>query len=166
MHGQIQKSRERPRELRRRVMLRARLRARTGWSDACILNVSSRGLMINASKPVTGDTVELWHGDQLIVGTVMWRKGTRAGVQTDDQIPVNNILALSKSPSLQLTASTWPEVERRKTPRSHDDSRLRGRSIEYLGILIVGICLAAGVAGFVEEAFARPLQLVRSTLGS
>ena len=113
---------QRPRELRRRVMLRARMRAPSGWSDACILNVSSRGLMINAPAAwaTQGSTIELWHGEHVIVGTIVWRKGTRAGLQSDECIPVDAILADGQSAALQLTAASWPEVERRKTPRTHE----------------------------------------------
>src|SRR6476620_6966995 len=100
-------ARQRPRELRRRVMLRTRMRAMSGWTDACILNVSSRGMMINAPAAIAaeGARVELWHGERLIVATVVWRKGTRAGIQAEDRIPVDEILSISQSSSLQLTAS-------------------------------------------------------------
>src|SRR6187200_314323 len=98
-----------PRELRRRVMLRTRIRAMCGWSDACILNISSRGLMINAPAAVAaqGSTIELWHADHVIVATVVWRRGSRAGLQTDDRVPVDDILALSSATTLQLTAAPW-----------------------------------------------------------
>ena len=68
---------ERPRELRRRVKIQARVRATGGWADACILNVSSRGMMINAARPssIQGNTIELWHGERLVMATVVWRKG-------------------------------------------------------------------------------------------
>ena len=55
--------------LRRRVLLPARMRTSAGWSDACILNVSSRGALIHAKRPITqGSVVELRHGDHVIVG--------------------------------------------------------------------------------------------------
>ena len=94
-----------------------------GWSDACILNVSSRGLMINApaAAAAQGHTIELWHGDRVIVATVVWRR-PRAGLQTEDRVPVDDILALSSATTLQLTAAPWPAVDRRKQPRAEDDS--------------------------------------------
>jgi hypothetical protein len=157
-----------PRELRRRVMLRARLRAAAGWSDACILNVSSRGLMINAAgaaSPQKGSTIEIWHGGHVIVAEVMWRKGTRAGLRSDQRVPVEEIMALSNAPSLQLTAGQWPQVERRKQPRSHDDSRLRSRAIEFTGVAVVVLCLAGGVLAMVQQALARPMAHVAAALG-
>lgn len=148
-------------------MLRARMRALCGWSDACILNVSSRGLMINApaTSAKQGSTIELWHGDRVIVATVMWRSGSRAGLQTDDRLPVEDILALSTTNSLQLTAAPWPAADRRKKPRKDEGSRVRGRRMEFVATLLIGASLAGGAAFMVQEALARPLDVVRAALG-
>jgi hypothetical protein len=166
MHGQIQGAGQKPRELRRRVMLRARLRALTGWSDGCILNVSSHGLLINApASAVAGDVIELWHGEHVIIASIIWRKGTRAGLRSDDRIPVEDIMALSRAPMLQLTAQQWPSADRRKRPRQRRDSRLVGRAMEFAGLAVAAILLAGGALAMVEAAFARPLAAVRSALG-
>jgi len=155
-----------PRELRRRVMLRARMRANLAWSDACILNVSSRGLMINAATrgSLQGNVVELWHGEHVIVATVVWQKGTRAGLQSESAVPVDDVLALSHAPALQLTAAEWPQVERRKKPRNPDQSRSIARAIEFAGIVVIAASLAAGAFTLVNEAFARPLSHVEAAL--
>jgi|SRR5579884_2832128 len=157
----------RPRELRRRVMLRARMRSMAGWSDACILNISSRGLMINAPSACAAkdSTVELWHGEQVIVATVVWRKGSRAGLQTEERVPVDDILAMSQSPSFQLTAAQWPEVDRRKKPRPASESRDRGRLVEFVGVGLMAATLAAGALMMVEQGFARPVAAVQAALG-
>lgn len=148
-------------------MLRTRMRAMSGWTDACILNVSSRGMMINAPAALAakGSRVELWHGERLIVATVVWRKGTRAGIQAEDRIPVDEILAISQSSSLQLTASAWPQVERRKRPRTQDDQRLRGRAFEFLATAAIAISLALASCVMIEAAFAAPLHSIRAALG-
>ena len=161
------RSDRRPRELRRRVMLRARLRAMSGWSDACILNVSSRGLMINAPSALAaqGSTIELWHGDRVIVATVVWRKGSRAGLQAEDRVPVDEILAISQSPALQLTAGSWPDVERRRNPRMHDNGRPRARLVEFAGSVAIACGLALSAFVFVEHAFVGPLQHIQAALG-
>jgi hypothetical protein len=159
------RSNQRPRELRRRVMLRARMRVHSAWSDVCILNLSSRGLLINSPVPAAeGSTIEVWHGEQMIVATVMWRSGTRAGLQANERILVEQLLALGNSPSLQLTA-TWPDVERRKRPRPKADSRVRGRLIEFAGAAAIAASLASAVMVMVEQAFAHPLHSVVAALG-
>src|SRR5690349_25084216 len=88
----------RPRELRRRVMLPARMRTAVGWSDARILNGSSRGLMVHASlSALECGHVELWHGDHTITARVVWHEGTKGGLQAEEIIPVDEILNLSGS---------------------------------------------------------------------
>ena len=149
-------------------MLRARLRASSGWSDACILNVSSHGLLINATTAgaaATGSMIELWHGEHLIVGEVVWRKGTRAGLRTDQRVPVEEIMAIGNAPALQLTAGDWPRADRRKRPRSHDESRLRSRAIEFAGVAAIAVSLAIALLSMVEAAFAKPLAMVQTALG-
>jgi hypothetical protein len=139
------------------------MRAGAGWSDACILNISSRGLQIQASRCAPkGNNVELWRGDQVITARVVWRCGARAGLQTEERIPVEEILSLGRSPALQLTASRQRGVECRVRMRSHDDSRLWGRAIEFLSVAVIAVALSSGMFLMVLEALARPLAAVRA----
>jgi hypothetical protein len=130
------------------------------------LNVSSRGLLINASAVATsqGSTIELWHGDHLIVATVVWRKGTRAGLRAEDKIAVDQILALSKGSSAQLTAGEWPYAERRKKPRSAGESRIRARATQFASLSVIAASLAAIALAVVLEAFAQPMAAVTAAL--
>ena len=76
---------QKSRELRRRVLLPVHIRTSAGWGQACILNVSSRGLLIYASGLApTDDRVELRQGNHAIVARVVWRKGQRLGLATED----------------------------------------------------------------------------------
>jgi hypothetical protein len=159
-------STQKPRELRRRVILPARLRMGAHWSDACILNISSRGLMIQASRAAPeGTVIELWKGDYVIVARVVWRKGTRAGLRSEERVPVEEILSLAQSPGLQLTATTGrPPYERRKRARTHEDNRIRARIMEFASVLLIGAFFAGSAYTLVEEALARPLAAVRTAL--
>ncbi|HET7605530.1 MAG TPA: PilZ domain-containing protein [Sphingomicrobium sp.] len=153
---------QKPRELRRRVVIPARLRHGASWSDTCILNVSSRGLMIHSGRPIVeGTQVEVRRGDHVIVARVMWRDGGRAGLHAEERVPVEEIMTLGQSPSLQLTAGLG---ERRKRPRPEDRRRLRGRAIEFAGVVTIAASLAGGALHMVEAAFARPLALVSAAL--
>jgi len=154
---------ERPRELRRRVVVPARLRHGASWSDACILNISSRGLMIHSGQPLAlGTKVEICRGDHVIVGRVMWRDGARAGLKAEERVPLEEILVLGQSPAYQLTAQT---VERRKRPRRDDRSRLRGRAFEFASVVVIGASLPGAGLEMIEQAFARPLAVVSVVLG-
>lgn len=150
-----------PRELRRRVVVPARLRHGSSWSDACILNVSSRGLMIHTGRPVVrGTEVELRRGDSVILARVVWRDGGRAGLRSDDRVPIEDIVTLGQSPALRVTTTG----ERREQPRTDDRSRVQGRAIEFVGVLVIAASLALAGFTMVAAAFARPLAAVTTAL--
>ena len=164
MHGTASSGSLKSRELRTRVALPARMRIGCAWSDACILNVSSRGLLISASHLAVQDSaVELRHGDHVILARVVWRKGTQAGLRAEDRVPVEDIAIMSKAPPHRPVAR--PGADRRKARRSDEDSRLRSRAIEFAGIAFLAISLAATLFSMVEQAFARPLAMVSAALG-
>ena len=144
----------------------ARLRHGSSWSDACILNISSRGLMIHTGRPVAqGTEVEICRGDHVIVARVVWRDGSRAGLQADDRLPVEEILSLSQAPALQLTAGS-NLVERRRTPRrTHDANRLRARFAEFASVGVIAASLAITLFGIVQQALATPMNAIRAALG-
>ena len=147
------------------MLVPARLRDGASWSDACILNVSSRGLLIHSmGAGETGATIELRHRDCSIVARVMWRDGARAGLRAEDRVPVEEIMLLGHAHNLTLTASAPPNVERRKTPR-HEESRDRARAIEFASALVIAAVLSAGTLAMLESALARPLAAISAVLG-
>jgi hypothetical protein len=158
----------RPRELRRRVVIPARLRNGAQWSDTCILNISSRGLMIHSGRAAPkGSVVELRRGDFIIVARVMWRDGARVGLKSDERLPIEEILSVSQSKALQLVAADGARIERRKKQRSgSSDARLRGRAFEFIGVGAIVLALAFSVWAMVEQAFAKPLAQIGAALGS
>src|SRR6478752_7196556 len=158
--------RQRPRELRRRVVLPARLRSGAQWSDTCILNISSRGLMIHSARCADrGSIVELHRGDHVILARVMWRDGARLGLQSDERLPVEDILSLSKPQAVRLAPFDGTLTERRKRPRSASDARLRARRIQFAGVLVTAASLAISLWLMAERALAQPLTLVANALG-
>jgi len=163
MHSRLSSKAQKPRELRRRVVVPARLRHGASWSDTCILNLSSRGLMIHTSRQISrGTEVEVCRGDHVIVARVVWRDGARAGLQSSERVPVEEILTLGQSPALQITAA---HGERRKKARREDNSRLRGRALEFAGVLVVGVSLAGCAVSMVHDAFAVPMAAIAAALG-
>jgi hypothetical protein len=161
------KSKQRPRELRRRVVVPARVRAGAQWSDACILNISSRGLLIHSLWPAPkGSTVQVVRGDHLIVARVMWSEAGRSGLQSDERLPVDEILSLKEARPLQLIASNGAIRDRRKQFRGvARDARLRGRAIEFLAVGAIAVALSVSVWGMAEHALAAPLARATAALG-
>lgn len=112
-----------------------------------------------------GSTVELRRGEHVIIARVVWREGARAGLRSEDRLPVDEILSLSQSNSLRLVASEGAFIDRRKQPRvEQKDSRSTGRIMEFIGVGAIILCLALGVWAMAQQAFARPLAEVQSAL--
>jgi hypothetical protein len=162
----LQKSDERPRELRRRVMITARLRTGAEWSDACILNISSRGLMIQSGRTAPeGASVELRRGEHVIVARVMWRDGSRAGLRCDERLPVEEIMSQTGASALRLVASEGAIVERRRLPRNlADRARLSGRLIEFGGVGLFVLCAALCLWAAAQQTLERPLERAEAAL--
>ena len=160
------KLRERPRELRRRVILPARLRTGADWSDTCILNISSRGLLIQSARPAQpGSEIEVRRGDYTIVARVMWRDGSRLGLQSDERVPVEEIMSASSAGTLQLVAADGNLVERRRRPRRDNErSRERGRMVEFAALVATATILAGCAWGMTHKALEAPFAKVEAAL--
>ena len=150
------------------MLIRARMRYGASWKDICILNLSSRGMMVRSSvAPLPGSYVEMRRGSHVIVARVVWANDYKFGVLTQDRLPVD---ALASGGAVAKPIADIP-VERRATPRRpnrlddrHAASRLIGRLLEYGFILIVGVSAAVGGFVTVQEAFASPLAVISNAL--
>lgn len=146
-------------------MLPARMRSESGWSDACILNVSSRGLLIySAGRATPGSFVEIRRGSQLVVARVVWRENQRLGLSSQDPVRVEDIIS-SETAAVAVQSSGFT-VERRKVPRTSEQSRLLSRAMEYVFTIMLVVALAGSAAFYAHEALTTPLAAVRTALGS
>ena len=161
------KSKRRPRELRRRVEVRARVRTGEQWGDACILNISSRGMLIQCARPlVEGSFVEVLRGDQLIVARVIWSEAGRTGLRSEERLAVEDILSLEQSRALQLIASNRSLHGQLWGGRGvAADPRQRGRVIEFVAVGAIATVLASGLLAMAEAALAGPLASASAALG-
>jgi hypothetical protein len=118
--------------------------------------------MIHSGRPIAqGTEVEIRRGDHVILARVVWRDGGRAGLRAEYRVPVEEIMSLGQSQVLQLTV---PAEERRKHPHSEERNRIRGRVIEFAGVLVITASLAGAGLTMIEAAFAQPLALVEAAL--
>ena len=122
-------------------------------------------MMIQSAKPSTlGSVIQLYRGAYVIQAKVIWRQGSRTGLQVDDGLPVEEILTQGPAPGLQITAVDSQLVDRRGSPRSAEANRWRGRAIEFCGTAFIAVALCAATLAMLEEAFARPMALVERAL--
>lgn len=152
-----------PREERRKVLVRARMRCGARWSDVCIVNIASRGIGLQAAEPPErGEYLEIRRGRHVIVGRVVWSKGHRFGVKAQATLPVYSI---ANEPDCDVPAS--PDEERRQVARvapKHETSRRRGRLLEFAFVAAAGLSFAVSAVAVVQEAFASPLSIVSTAL--
>lgn len=144
-------------------MLPAQLRNGASWTDACILNRSSRGLMVHMTEPPQqGSYVELRKGAHVIVARVIWSDSQKAGLCAQDRLDVEHIVTSAEAPQLQLTAEPCRRTD--PLPRGYGDSRLQGRAMEFASVVAVGIFFAATVCALVSDALALPLADIQRAL--
>jgi hypothetical protein len=155
-------AKQRPREPRRPVVLPARLRAGVSWSDTCILNISSRGLMIHSARATPeGSDVELYRGEHVIVARVIWRDGARVGLRSVDCLPIDELVALGKSAAAGLTPPGARDERCRPLRRpAGEQARLRGQAVEFLGVGAIALSLALGAWGVIGKASGGPLARI------
>ena len=160
-----------PREPRRNVMIQARMRAGALWSDALILNMSSKGLLVRSDQsPNRGSYLEIRRGAYVIVARVVWSSAGRFGVQTQDMVPAERLISDPDATGAQAVSPEARKQERRAEPRSvesrHDNSRQMARAFEFTAISFVGALVAILIGSAMAKVVAKPLHAAQSALAA
>lgn len=159
-----------PREPRRKVRIKARMRLDGVWGDVCICNISSRGLLLQTcAAPPRGTYVELFRGQHIIVARVVWAADRQFGVHTQDRINIDAVVESTPSATAGPAAAGKPPFERRTRSRPSaaelaGRSRLISRAFEFGCIAL--FCVSTGVVlfSFVERTLRSPLDRVKTEL--
>ena len=154
-------------------MLVARMRDGATWSDANILNLSSRGLLLHAARPPSrGTYIEVRRGGYVIIGRVIWAEENRFGVRAQDGLEIDSLISSGfplRQPANDPSGGTQ---ERRTRPRSESlewryvRNRDNGRAFQAIFVTVLGIALSALLYDVATATFARPLSLVSLQLRS
>lgn len=146
-------------------MLPARMRSPSGWSDACILNISTRGLLVySAGSADPGSFVEIRRGGQLVVARVVWRRNQRIGLHSPDPVRVEDIISTETAATAVQSSASQLSVERRRVPRDPERSRDHARAIEFMALVLAGTALAGAAVAAVEDTLGPPLAAVKVAL--
>ena len=145
------------------------MRCGASWGDACILNYSSRGMLVHAPQaPSRGSYLEIRRGCHVIVARVIWTNSNRFGVQTQDPVPAAGLISEPYSNVAAARPGTNGVVERRTETRqtscSHEASRWRARMLEVGALAILGALMASLAIGAVHELLAGPVAAVETVL--
>jgi len=161
-----------PREPRRKVLTKARIRIGASWADVCILNISSRGLMVRAdAPPPRGTYLELRRGARVIIGRVMWAQQDRFGLSTQDELDVESIIAVPDGDGVEdASPSAIAEAfDRRATVRpatAFERSRQWSRAFDFACMTIFAVAGCVVAFGAVTQLLAEPMAAVELGLGS
>ena len=154
------------REPRRKVLIRATMRAGGPKTDVCIRDISSRGLMAQAgAPPPRGTYVDLDCGGHQIVGLVVWRRERRFGIQTRERI---NVAALAGRIAPEVLAPKSPGG-RASVPgpvrAGGGQSRTLAARMEFAIVAIFAASLVAALGVTAFTALSRPFDAVSTFLG-
>lgn len=145
------------------------MRVVASWGDVCILNISARGMQLQAARtPERGTYIEIRRGAHVIIGCVAWAKQHRFGIKSQDALFVDAIVAEPGAGEAQRAQQlAYAPVERRRSarPPSGDCSRLFGRAFEFACVCMVALGGAMALYAAAAEAFAKPMASVSQALG-
>jgi hypothetical protein len=140
-------------EERTGVMVRATLRDGGGSREACVLDVSTRGLLLTTARPpARGEFVEIAIGDSRLAGQVKWSAKRRFGIALRDRVSVIAFLEGGQGP-LEL-AKARTDVGPRRGPQAEERSRDWARAVQLVAIAIGGLACAVTLMDVIEAAFA------------
>jgi hypothetical protein len=154
------------REQRRKVLIRAKMRAGGQPIDVCIRDISSKGLMIQAhAPPARGTYVEIVGADYEVVGRVVWVRERRFGIRTRE--PMNILAMIGGAPAgpsprvpLPKPGRPAPAVAR----QSAGSSRALGKAMEFAMIGAFAAALAAALVSAAYTILSHPLESVSTHL--
>ena len=147
-------------------MIKARMRVSATWNDVCILNISPRGLSMQAAAPPPrGTYLEIRRGAHDITARVVWVNHHRFGVCCQDLLAIDDIIENPEHAPAASAGAALPD--RRQAPRSaavrHEESRLLSRAMEFAVVGIFAASAALATFGTLTEVL-RPLSEVSAAL--
>ncbi|QDZ08491.1 PilZ domain-containing protein [Sphingomonas panacisoli] len=158
------------RDPRTTVLLPSRMRIESAWSDACIHNVSARGLLVSADDaPRAGAYVEIRRGRAVIIGRAVWQKDRFFGVRTQDRI---YLAVLQGGPAQNDNA---PRNDRRHADRYQQDAAV-ARSLErnrafarlfQFGVVALGVGFVGWIAASsVYSVLSKPAERITNAMAA
>ena len=148
------------------------MRVGASWSDVCIRNMSSRGLLVEtATPPAQAVYVEIRRGPSVIVARCVWVREDRCGLRTQERMTIDELDNQSTKIKAQFVESAWAQsgIDRRSPNRASeirlDQNSMPARISEFAVIALFGGLLAYVAAASLQEAFARPISVATAAIG-
>ena len=146
------------------------MRVGAAWVDACIHNVSARGLLVASDEaPRAGSYVEIRRGRNVIIGRAVWKKDRFFGVRTQDPI---DLPALQREPRQGMEGPDGA-VERRTearfkqdavTARALERSLAMSRAVQFGLVAFAAAAASAVIATAAYRSLAAPIDRIQRAL--
>ena len=162
------------REPRKKALLAARVRSGASWRDVCLLNLSSRGALVQATNPPPkGAYIEVRRGSHVIVARVVWTEKHRFGIHSQDAIAVDDIMSERDSATPQKSChQQHVQVDRRRAARNrttgerHEQSRFIARSAEFFCLTAAVVFVASWAFSLIQGTLVWPMTQIEAQLAS
>lgn len=156
-----------PREHRHRVLIRAKLRAGGLPVDACIRDISSKGMMIHSeAPPARGTYVEVVTGTHTIVGRVVWGADSRFGINTRDKLHIEMIIGERRAgrPAGEPPPAAASHRPRSPKRESVAHATAHAKAFEFFGLVVFAVAIIYAFASATYETLSRPLENISSQM--
>ena len=150
------------------------MRMDDGWSDVCMLNISSRGLLLQCeSPPERGSYVEIRRAAHVIVGRVVWRKDRRFGLYTQEKLNIGAIASdPCRSADTHRSLPGSPQITERRAghrtaaqiARNAEHSRHLASAFQYAVLAGAGAVAATFLMIAVLRNFVDPMAIIADRL--
>ena len=137
-----------------------------GRRDIRILDVSERGMMLSQDDkepPPPGSYLEVRRGTIAIIARIVWRRGRRFGVTSQDVINPQRLIATSPLPDIDAGAAARRKGRRPAPVETAARSRHFARLFQYAVLLVAIGAGTVALAGSVTRALA-PLRTIEASL--
>ena len=140
-------------EDRSKVMIRASLRDAGPIRDACVLDLSTRGLLATtANPPKYGEFIEITVNNKALVGHVKWSSERRFGIVFRERVSVISIINGGSEP-VKLKAARMARANARGSSESYADSRQFSQILQLAVLAGCAICAAFIISNMIDAAF-------------
>lgn len=163
----------RNRESRRQVLIPCRMKSVRGWGDACIHNISSRGMMIAGDDTLkAGEYIDIRRGRQVVVGRVVWQRGRFSGIRTQDVISADALVNEPRQEGKPISPTCRDErrdarnrlVSEIDAARRMERSRSISSGLQFGALCIFGLAAAATIAVQVSTMLTAPTERLSHAL--
>ena len=152
------------REPRRKVMIRAAMRAEGPPLDVCVRDISSRGLMIQTrTPPPRGTYIQIECAGHVIVGIVVWRRDHRFGVNTCERIDAA-ALARERAPTIASPRPRGGAGKAGAAARITPQGRIFAARMEFAIVALFAVMLVGALGATAFQTLSRPIAAVSAAL--